>query len=265
MTKVAVVTGSNKGIGLEIARKLCNSGFRTILACRNEQLGLEAERCLKSEGGMAEFRSLDISSRESVEQFAAGLGNDYPAIDVLVNNAAIAYKNADPTPFTMQVRPTIFVNYFGTLWVTEALLPLLLKSDSPRIVNIASEAGHLSIFKSESKRNTISSSSLTIDELNEFMLAFVEAVETEKHTEEGWPNTCYGTSKAAVIALTKILARQEPNIMVNACCPGYCATDMSSHRGKKTAEEGARTPAMLATLDSFASGGFYSEGHQIEW
>lgn len=265
MAKVAVVTGSNKGIGFEIAKKLGKLGFEIVLACRNEVLGVEAEKLLGLEEIKCQFRMLDISSKESVELFARDLGSSFQAIDVLVNNAAIAFKSADPTPFMQQARPTIHVNYFGTLWVTEALLPLLRNADSPKIVNIASEAGHLSIFKDQGKRDLLTSPSLTVDELSEAMTKFVTAVEEGIHAQEGWPNTCYGTSKAAVIALTKILAKEEPSIMINACCPGYCATDMSSHRGTKSATEGAETPVMLATLESFVSGKFFSEGQEIEW
>lgn len=264
---LAVVTGANKGIGFEIARKLAQSGFKTIVACRNPELGNSAAETLRSEGGDAEFRPLDVSDKESILQFASSLSNDYPALDVLVNNAAIAYKNADPTPFQEQARPTVHTNYFGLLWLTEALLPLMRKSVAqPKIVNVASQAGALRIFKSEEKKSQLLSETLTVDELNIFMQDFVEAVESGNHSKDGWPNTCYGTSKAGVIALTRVLARDEPTILINSCCPGYCATDMSSHKGHKTAEEGARTPFMLATLDdNTITGKFYTEEREIEW
>lgn len=266
MRRVAVVTGSNKGIGFEVARKLCQQGIKTILACRNADLGCEAASKLRNEGFEAEFRQLDIGDKSSISQFAEQLQNDYPVIDILVNNAAIAFKAADPTPFAKQARPTIFVNYFGTLWTTEALLPLIRKSEHPRIVNVASQVGHLNIIKSNELRQALTDNSLTYEELNRMMENFVSSVEEGSHLRHGWPNTCYGTSKCGVIALTKIMARAEPGIIVNACCPGYCATDMSSHRGTKTAEEGARTPAMLALLpDGSTSGGFFSEEREVEW
>lgn len=266
MKRVAVVTGSNKGIGFEVAKKLCQEGIKTIVACRNADLGTQAVATLKGEGYDAEFRQLDIADKASISNFADHLLADYPTIDILVNNAAIAFKGSDPTPFARQARPTIFVNYFGTLWTTEALLPLIRKSEHPRIVNVASESGHLGIIKGKEIRDAMTDNRLTYDELNRMMDNFVTAAEEGSHLRQGWPNTCYGTSKCGVIALTKILARDEPSIIVNACCPGYCATDMSSHRGTKTAEEGARTPATLATLpDGSVSGGFFSEGREIEW
>lgn len=249
-----------------MAKKLCQQGIKTIVACRNADLGTQAVATLKGEGYDAEFRQLDIADKSSITTFADQLQADYPSIDILVNNAAIAFKGSDPTPFARQARPTIYVNYFGTLWTTEALLPLIRKSEHPRIVNVASESGHLSIIKSKDIRDAMTSSSLTYEELNCIMDNFVIAAEEGSHLRQGWPNTCYGTSKCGVIALTKIMARIESGIIVNACCPGYCATDMSSQRGTKTAEEGARTPALLSTLpDGSVSGGFFSEGKEIEW
>ena len=98
------------------------------------------------------------------------------------------------------------------------------------------------------------------------MNEFVTAVENNNHDARGWPNTCYGTSKLAVIALTKILARDEPNILVNACCPGYCATDMSSHKGPRPAEQGAETPAYLAQLpDNGPTGKFFYDNAELDW
>eukprot|EP01031_Cornospumella_fuschlensis_P033789 gene33789-40887_t len=246
--RLAVITGANKGIGLEIAKKLAESGVHTILACRNiEHEGIALDH-FKHLGLDAEFRILDISDRHSINHFAHGVERDFGKIDILVNNAAIAFKNSDPTPFEQQARPTVHTNYFGTLWTTQALLPLLRKSSNPRIVNVASSAGHLRILKSKELRDQFTSPDLTIDKLSAMMEEFVEAVESGRHAAEGWPNTCYGTSKLAVIALTQVLARENPGILVNACCPGYCATDMSSHQGTRSAEMGARTPVYLALL-----------------
>ncbi len=93
----------------------------------------------------------------------------------------------------------------------------------------------------------------------------MDDVQNGRHTQKGWPNSNYGMSKLGVIALTKILARDTPSMMVNACCPGYCDTDMTSHRGTKTAEQGARTPAMLALMPDKVSGMFFQEEKPIKW
>jgi len=256
-----------QGIGLEIARQLCQSGLKVILGCRNEELGQSTEKALKEEGYNVEFRQLDISSDQSIEQFVDSLSKTYEKIDVLVNNAAIAFKNDDPTPFAQQARPTITINYFGTLHLTKAMLPLLKNAPHPRIVNVASESGHLRIIKTSTLKEQFVSENLTLDALNGLMNAFLADVESGHHEEAGWPSTCYGMSKLAVIAFTKILAKAEPHVLTNACCPGYCDTDMTSHKGPRPAVEGAKTPALLALLpsDSTVTGAFYANEKEIEW
>lgn len=262
--KVAVVTGSNKGIGLEIAKKLCTGGLKTVMACRNEDLGMKAVAELNAAGFDAEFRLCDIASPESIDAFICGLKKDYSSIDVLVNNAAIAFKNADPTPFEKQARVTLNTNYFGTQKLSLDMLPLLYASKAGRIVNIASQSGQLKILKSPSKKAIFTSSTLTIDELSAAMNEFISEVESSG-SENSWSNTCYGMSKLGVIALTKVMARENPGISINACCPGWCATDMSSHGGPRTAEKGAETPVMLSLEESVGSGGFYFDGKILSW
>ena len=136
-----------------------------------------------------------------------------------MNNAAIAFENEDPTPFSGQARK---INFFGTLRFTETMLPLLRKSSSPRLVNVASMAGHLRIIKTPALNSKCASaeSTLTLSELESLVEKFQADVEAGRHAQEGWLNTCYGMSKLALIAATKILARQEPSILINACCPG---------------------------------------------
>lgn len=191
---------------------------------------------------------------------------DFDKIDILVNNAAIAFKGSDPTPFKEQAYATINPNFFGTMKVTESLMPLLKKSPEPRIVNIASQAGHLKIIKSDELRATFANVD-SMQVLEDLMEAFVTDVQNGEHEQKGWPNTCYGMSKLGVIAMTKILARREPGMRINCCCPGYCATDMSSHKGTRTAEHGARTPAMLALSvpADGPTGKFFVDEAEVEW
>lgn len=170
---VAVVTGANKGIGLEIVKQLSSSGkIKTILACRNPELGEAATRELAANGLDVDFMVCDIGSEESIEAFASGLSAKYPVVDILVNNAAIAFKGSDPTPFEQQAAPTMKVNFFGTLYLTKALLPLLSKSSSPRIVNVASQAGSLRIIPSEERRRIFTDPSLTEERLCDLMNEF---------------------------------------------------------------------------------------------
>jgi carbonyl reductase 1 len=169
-----------------------------------------------------------------------GLKETYQCIHVLVNNAGtqnvhsdgsllkwriklalgIAFKESDSTPFRDQAEPTMRVNFFGTLELIRQMLPLLKAAPDPIIVNMASQSGCLKIFKNEQRRSQISRQNLAMQDLEQMCYEFIEDVKAERHTENGWPDTCYGMSKAAVIAMTKVLARENPDITINACCPG---------------------------------------------
>lgn len=246
--------------------------MKTIVACRNEVLGKEAVVNLKALGYDVEYRHLDIADDWSIARFSRDVGDDYGTLDILVNNAAIAFKESDPTPFKEQSAATINPNFFGTMRITESLMPLLQNSEAPRIVNVASQAGHLRILKSEELKNKFVNCP-SIDELENLVNDFVSSVQDGTHEQKGWPNSNYGISKLAVIALTRILAQREssvnPAFLINACCPGYCDTDMTSHKGPRSAEHGARTPAMLALLSSVGpvapTGKFFYDDAELEW
>jgi carbonyl reductase 1 len=140
--RVAVVTGANKGIGYHIAQSLVHSGLFSVvvLGCRDSTRGQHAAAEI---GGCAEFMPLEVGNAASADNFAEALVARHGRCDVLVNNAGIAFKDADPTPFAEQTKPTLDVNYRGTLALTRRLLPLLQAGDDPRIVNVASMAGKL--------------------------------------------------------------------------------------------------------------------------
>eukprot|EP00752_Nemacystus_decipiens_P012218 g10832.t1 len=260
--KISVVTGSNKGIGLAIAKKLAQApGHRCVLTSRNPALGQKAADELKAEGlDSVTYKQLDIGDPASVERFASEMEQEYGRVDILVNNAGIAFKGADPTPFTEQAEPTLKTNFFDTAAFTEKLLPLVRKSSAGRVVNVASTSGRLSILPSQGRKDAFTDPHLTKENLSSMMTDFVADVKAGRHAEEGWPNTCYGMSKLGLIAYTNVAARVEreagSTVLVNACCPGYVATDMSSHRGSLTTEEGARTPFMLTQMKSLDEGGY---------
>eukprot|EP00976_Prorocentrum_cordatum_P095741 1190285-Prorocentrum_minimum.AAC.4 len=270
--RIALVTGANKGIGKEVARKLSSAGVKTVLGCRDKELGAATAAELQADGCDALSFQLDITSPDSVlrcTEFVHELGG----LDILVNNAAICfndptlYGKCPPTPFAQQAAPSISTNFFGTLDVTRKLLPLLQASDSPRIVNLASYAGRLAILRSKEKMETFTSPDLQVEELEALMREFVKDVEGGMHASKGWPNTCYGMSKLGLIALTKVLARDNPQIMVNSVDPGYCATDQNANQGTISAERGARTPFMLALLPEakFVSGKHFYEEKETRW
>lgn len=230
--------------------------IKTIVASRNPAYGQKAATYLQSQGYDSEFRQLDVTDRDSIYNFASNLEKDYTNIDILVNNAGV---------YDGPARSTIYTNYFGLTWVTDAVLPLLKRSTEPRIVNLASELGHLRAIPSSSLRRKFASESLTIDELNDMMEESASRIENNSHAPD-WPSDPYNTSKVGVIAYTRILARAEPSIITNACCPGYCATEMTGNRGDKTAEEGSDTPVYLAMLPAGSrSGGFFANRKEIKW
>lgn len=264
-TRFALVTGANKGIGYEIAKQLSSAGITTILACRTN--GRTAAASLGCEHSIF----LDLTDDASIEQCRDYISTNFGKLDILVNNAAICFN--DPTlygkvpytPFEQQAGLTIQTNFFGTYKLTTALLPLLDKSESGRIINIASSAGRLGIMRSQEKVDLFTNPRLTTENLVTYMNTFVKEVETGIHAQNGWPNTCYGMSKLGIIAYTKILARDYPKLLVNSVDPGYCATDQNNHQGTRPAERGAVTPLLLATIDADFTGKHWFDEQEIRW
>ena len=273
--RVVLVTGANKGIGKEIARSIGSlPEHAVVLGCRDVQLADVAAAELKAGGCDVTVTRLDLTDASTVDAAIDLIERNFGRLDVLVNNAAICFN--DPTlygrcaftPFERQASITIQTNYFGTLGVIEACLPLLRASDSsPRIVNVASFAGRLR--GSQTLQDAFTSASLDVPQLSSLMERFVSEAERGTHAANGWPDTCYGVSKIGMIALTRVLARTEPRIMVNSVDPGYCATDQNSNQGFISAADGAVTPALLAHASfgegQFVSGRHWYEGREMSW
>lgn len=273
---IALITGANKGIGYEIVRRLSqDSNITCILGCRNMDLGKKAIESLNKEGCKnLDLVEIDLEKVDTHDEVARYILETYGKCDILVNNAAVCFNDSTlygkvpHTPFEKQAEITVATNFFGTLSLTEKLLPLLEKSSSPRIINIASSAGRLSILPSEERRQSFSSNDLSIDKLKDFMNEFVQDAQNGNHVENGWPNTGYGVSKVGIIAMTKILARTYPNMMVNSVDPGYCRTDQNDNQGFVPPERGALTPYLLATIDGekqFTTGNHWYEEQAISW
>jgi len=269
--RVAVVTGSNKGIGFFIALQLGLSGLfqNVILACRDQQRGQEAvSEMAKTIGDKAtvSYAPLTLGDDESHVAFRNLMEKDFGKVDVLVNNAAFAYKGADPTPFQQQTKPTLDINFRATVDFTEEMLPLLRKGTDARIVNVASMSGHLSQIQSKTLRDKFTSSDLTMPELQKLVDKFEADVQNGNHREQGWGSSNYGMSKLAVIAATKIWAREEgPTIVVNCCCPGYCKTDMTSQKGRRDPSDGAKNAVIPATMGNPPTGEFFADYQVSEW
>ena len=168
---------------------------------RNEELGLQAVKELESEGLHPKFHQLDIDSSDSIERFKNYISSTHGGLDVLVNNAGMAYKMASTAPFLQQATHTVRVNFTATLSLSCVLLPLIRTHG--RVVNVSSMASKLSQVSSELQKR-FSDPRLTEGELVALMEEFLADVAAGNHTERGWSNSGYGMSKVAVTALTKV-------------------------------------------------------------
>uniref|UniRef100_A0A8C6U774 Carbonyl reductase n=1 Tax=Neogobius melanostomus TaxID=47308 RepID=A0A8C6U774_9GOBI len=234
---VAVVTGSNKGIGLAIVRALCKQFEGDVyLTARDLGRGEEAVKILTSEGLKPKFQQLDITDVSSITSAAAFFRETYGGVDILVNNAGIAFKRK-----------------------SETLHPFSFK-DNGRVVNVSSFMGSLALnLCSEEFQQRFRSEDITEDELVGLMERFVEKTKTGEHKKDGWPELVYGVSKTGLTTLSMILARrlskERPHDNVaNApfaplgAGPGWVRTDMAGDKAPKSPDEGAVIPVYLALL-----------------
>ncbi|XP_072471122.1 carbonyl reductase [NADPH] 1-like [Notamacropus eugenii] len=253
-SRVAIVTGSKKGIGFAIVRDLCKKfPGDVILTARNPTLGQEAVNKLKQEGLNPLFHQLDITDLQSIGTLREFLKERYGGVDVLVNNAGIAFKAGDTTPFPIQAEVTLQTNFFGTRVVSGELLPLI--KPQGRVVNVSSFWSLQSLKNcSPELQQKFRSDTITEEELVGLMNKFVEDAKKGVHKEEVWPTMAYGVSKIGVTVLSRIQARQlneqrkGDNILLNACCPGWVRTDMGGPWAPKSVEEGVETPVYLTLL-----------------
>ncbi|KAH7841679.1 hypothetical protein Vadar_032976 [Vaccinium darrowii] len=287
--RVAVVSGSNKGIGLEICRQLASNGVLVILTARDENQGLEAVQNLKACGlPNILFHQLDVTNQTSIASLAEFIKTKFKKLDILVNNAGISGHVIDPEvqsglkigiddivgPNAKKLEEVIKqtpelaeaclrTNYYGVKLVTEELIPLLQLSDSPRIVNVSSTLGQLKLFSNEKAKKELSNiESLTVEKVDELVQEFVKDLKEDLLETKGWPTlfSAYSMSKVALNGYTRVLAKNYPNMVINAVSPGFVKTDLTHPNGILTVEQGAKGPVMLAlALDGGPSGLFYDQ------
>lgn len=266
--KVALITGANKGIGFEICKGLLkiDKSLVILLGARDAELGQASVNALLKEfpESQIELCIVDLNKVATIEKAAAEVQAKYGGLDILVNNAAMAWKGS---AFNEEVaRTTIAVNYFGTKDVCTHFMPLVRPHG--RVVHVSSFAGSIAKYGTKVK-DALLSPTLTVEQLDALMTQFIENVRDGTHAENGWPNSTYGVSKAALNALTRIQHRspKKEGVMIYACCPGWCATDMSSNQGNKTAAQGSETPVWCALQpqQSPVKEGFYSEKTLRDW
>uniref|UniRef100_A0A4W3JKI5 carbonyl reductase (NADPH) n=1 Tax=Callorhinchus milii TaxID=7868 RepID=A0A4W3JKI5_CALMI len=252
--RVAVVTGANQGVGLAIVRSLCRQFQGDVyLTTQDQAMGQQAVEDLQREGLQPLFHQLDITDRSSIRILRSTMLQEYGGIDVLVNNAGIAFKVADTTPFEVQAEVTIATNFFATRDVCSELLPTIKRRG--RVVNMSSVISVSVLQKCGSElQSRFRSETLTENELVELMTKFVEDTKKGIHSEQGWPSTAYGISKIGITVLSKIhariLSRDRPadGILLNACCPGWVRPQSTGQKAARSLDEGAETPVYLALL-----------------
>lgn len=235
--RIALVTGANKGIGLEISRKLAQAGVHVLIGSRDKARGDEAAAVLARDGLTAKAVLLDLDRPETIADTAEAIAADYGRLDILVNNAGI-FDFADATPSKASidaVRRVMEVNFIGALAVTQAMLPLLRAAPEAQIVNLSSALGSL----------TMNADPISPYYSQQFI--------------------GYNASKAALNMLTIQLHEElrGTKIKVNSISPGFVKTDLTGY-GTMTPEEGARLPAEYA-LNAKSSGGFVEPDGRSPW
>ena len=239
---LAIVTGSNQGIGYEIVKIFLKQNLRTVLTYRNVDHGTEALNALKGQEDFDQsnlfHHQLDITDQKSIQMFRDWVIESFgpQSVSILVNNAGIAFKSRDPTPFAQQTAPTLGTNTYSTMNFTDLMIPLLTPLGA-RIVFVASQSGLSALNRmSKALQTRWQSPSLSRQDIYFMLNEFQTAVLQGNHQTLGWPDSNYGVSKLAVITLAKALAcvlpESQPNTRVYSCCPGYCATNMSSFQGQ---------------------------------
>ena len=229
--KTVLITGTNKGIGHEVARQLAAKGFHVFVGARNAKAGRKAAEEMAKKCGKATFLEIDVADNDSVTTAAGEFSNIADHLDVLVNNAGIIVDgdNAILEVSDDLFRKTLETNTLGALRVARAFVPLLRKSKWPRVINVSSGGGQLT------------------------------------GGTDGW-TPAYCISKTALNGVTVQLAAALPKFAVNSVCPGWVRTEMGGENASRSVEEGADTIVWLASeAPQDLTGKFLRDRKEIPW
>lgn len=244
MAKVALISGANKGLGLETARQLGKLGYTVLLGSRDPEKGQLAADALRKEGVNATAVKLDVTKQEDINAVATLINEEFGGVlDVLVNNAGVMVEKSWTNNTTSEtkiedLRATFETNLFAAVALTKALLPALRKSEAGRVVNVSSILGSVSLQG------------------------------TKGSPVYGTKLFAYNASKAALNMFTIHLAHElrETKIKVNSAHPGWAKTDMGGSAAPLSVEDGAKTIVELATLpEDGATGGYFHGNDVIPW
>lgn len=231
-----LITGANKGLGYEAARRLGELGWRVFLGARDEERGREAAEKLAATGADVTFVPLDVTSDDSVAAAVRTVGESIDGLDVLINNAGITGELVGPADTLPEhLIPVLGVNVVGPVRVTGAFLPLLRAGRDPRVVMVSSGAGSLTITSDPERK------------------------------ESTFPHLMYPTSKAALNMITTQYAKGIPEIRFNLADPGFTATDLNGNQGTQTVTEGTDAIIDFATTSPGPTGQYRDRDGVLPW
>ncbi|GMH18391.1 hypothetical protein Nepgr_020232 [Nepenthes gracilis] len=282
--RYAVVTGSNKGIGFEICRQLASKGVTVVLTSRDEKKGKTALKSLQILPDLSNrlvYHQLDVTDPKSIDSLVNFVKTKFGKLDILVNNAGIAgctldidaFNASGITPpsepsnwerFTVQsyedTEECLKTNYYGVKRMSNAMVPLLQLSDSPRIVNVSSYMGNLKYMTNEWAKGVLSDTEkLTEERIEDVLTQFLKDFKEGTWSENGWPPyfSAYRFSKALVNTITRAMAKKYPSICINSVCPGAIKTDINSFYALSTVEYGAENVLQPALMPHGGDSGVY--------
>ncbi|KAI3957200.1 hypothetical protein MKW98_012075 [Papaver atlanticum] len=289
----AVVTGANKGIGLEICRQLASKGILVVLTSRDKNKGLAAVESLRKSGlSNVIFHQVDVTNLTTISSLAEFIKAHLGKLDILVNNAGILGAITDAAGFTalLQVvnamdlnkdepnleqvitdtyelaEECLQTNYYGVKSVTKTLIPLLQLSDSPRIVNVSSRMGKMKNISNEKALEMLSDGDgLKEERVDEIVNMFLKDFKEDILKIKGWPAyiPAYTISKVYLNAYTRNLAREFPTFRINCVSPGSVKSDISYNSGIFTTSEGAEKVVKLALVPNDGPSGLYFNNGEV--